>query len=717
MEIGTRIGSGAAGSLLAQLGAEVVAVEPPQAARTNKWRHRAKMVAGKKSIVLDRARPDERTKLGELVDIADVVLLSSDVDEWQAEIWANDRSQNTIICDITSFGHSGPLAGTTLPEGLIEALSGIIDTTGQPNETPSPIGTPLLEMHAALYAASAVVAAHRVRRQRGVGQKIDVALFDVGATSLINFLPFVMAGKNPTRSGNRHPLYAPWNLFDAADGSLLICAVTDQQWQTICRVMGKPELAQDTRFATAGSRLANRSELDAVISSWTKTKSVHACEEAMLQHGIACGPVLRVADVQSDPNVLHRHSVLNLRPGLVLSASPLRGSPVSGLSPREVPEPGADTAAVLDIVRGKKETDCRAAKLAAVDKASGQGPFEGVRIVEIGQYTVAPMATRTMGALGADVIKVESPLGDATRNGGLFRSDGASYIFALSNTDKRGIVLDLRQRADCELLHRLLDSADVLIENLKPGSLAKLGFSSEALREKHPHLIYCSVSGFGTESAYSGRPALDTVIQAMSGLMDITRPDGKATKAGVSASDNLGGQFALLALCAAIELRDRTGIANHFDLSMQDATLWATQFEWNATSKHEARPAIVHAADGYVAMDEEGAALVARRGDAAELTRAELIAKTGRTFAAAPVLTVAEVIKHPQFLARQLLVKSHTQSGEAWDVFSLPFKMLGTPGAVKRVMGRLGETDEQVRNELGCESRGVVAAARPMTAR
>src|SRR5262249_32774113 len=154
-----------------------------------------------------------------------------------------------------------------------------------------------------------------------------------------------------------------------------------------------------------------------------------------------------------------------------------------------------------------------------------------------------------------------------------FRSDGAAYIFAVSNTDKRGIVLDLRRKEDQDTLHEILATADILVENLRPGSLAKQGFGSVDLRKHHPGLIYCSVSGFGTDSAYPNRPALDTVIQAASGLMDMTRPNGKPAKAGISSSDNFGGQFAFLALAAALELRDRTQIAVHFDLSMQDLSL------------------------------------------------------------------------------------------------------------------------------------------------
>ena len=153
--------------------------------------------------------------------------------------------------------------------------------------------------------------------------------------------------------------------------------------------------------------------------------------------------------------------------------------------------------------------------------------------------------------------------------------------------------------------------------------------------------------------------------------MDITRPDGKPTKAGISSSDNLGGQFAFLALAAALELRDRTGIAVHFDLSMQDLSLWASQLEWNG--KRSDRPAIVRASDGYVAIDDPA---VAAEAQALRTCRAKRCwPRSTSNDRAAPVLTVSEVFRHPQTIARGLLADCPTPEGDVWTVFSLPFRM------------------------------------------
>jgi crotonobetainyl-CoA:carnitine CoA-transferase CaiB-like acyl-CoA transferase len=203
------------------------------------------------------------------------------------------------------------------------------------------------------------------------------------------------------------------------------------------------------------------------------------------------------------------------------------------------------------------------------------GPLAGVKVIEIGQYTTAPLVGKHLAALGAQVVKIEPPDGEVAR-AWTPGQGGTSYFFALNNTDKQTLALDLKHEKDRAYLRTLLADADVLVENLRPGALAKLGFDRTALAEINPRLIYCSISGFGMESAYPSRPAFDTVIQAMGGLMDLTRSDGVPVKFGASGADILGGQAALLAIVAS--LASRAGGAGTFiEISMQDFSRRATR--------------------------------------------------------------------------------------------------------------------------------------------
>lgn len=692
LELGSRVAVGATGDVLAQLGATVISIELPTWSNKGKWANRAAAMAGKKSVLADGGARDK------LLAAADVVLLSTDVDLGDLRLW-DHGPDGAILCDITAFGHTGPLAGTPLQEGLVEAMCGIVDTTGIPGEAPLPIGTPLVDMHTALLASGALIAGLRVRRLQGIAERIDIALYDVGVTQMINFLALHASGKLVTRSGNRHPLYNPWGAFEASDGRVLICAVTDAQWGVICNIIGRPELANDPQFANTVVRLENHLLLEGHVSAWVRSKTVAEVEDLLIGNGIAAGRIVPVSEIAEDINIRHRGSVRSIpnrseNDQRLCSASPFRSIPVSGRSAEFVPAKGEDSALVSQIRRRPS---------AAPTSGPYGKPYHGVRIVEIGQYTVAPLAARLFGALGADVIKVEAPAGDAIRFAAPIRPDGASYIFAISNTDKRGIVLNLQLERDRVTLHEILETADALIENLRPNSLAKQGFDTETLRRRHPHLIYCAVSGFGAYSAYPGRPALDTVIQAMSGLMDVTLSGGQPVKAGISASDNLGGQFGFVAVSAALELRERTGQAVHFDISMQDVSAWATQLEWNGDRSQ--RPIIMKCADGFVARD----------GDTPNCSdthsRLEIVSSIPAS-SVAPVHNVAEVMAHPQTEARNLVVNVATPQGDSWPVYALPFKMKYAPIGVASVMGLLGSANDDIRRELKQRERRIASEDR-----
>lgn len=704
VELGHRVGVGACGGLLAQLGATVVAVEPEIAPSGGKWRNRAAMLAGKESIVLRQDSAGDAALQRDLLARADVVLLSTDDGASDAGRWDAARPSTQIVCDFTAFGHEGPLAGRGGSEAIVAALAGVVDTTGPGDGPPTVIGAPVLEMSAAVFAASAIIAAARVRRRHGIGQRIDIAVFDTAVNELANFLPLHFERQPATRSGNRHPLHVPWGSYRARDGHVLICSVTAEQFARICKAVGVPALATDERFATSAGRLRHFREIDGHIDAWTRERTVAACEAALAPLGVACGPIVTVDQLQHEPNLIHRNAVLMLHDPetgriVPVPASPLQGAPIGGRAPTWIPARDAGRVRVAALIGAHRPPG--ALSWVRGDAPSDVRPLAGVRVVEIGQYTVAPLASRHLGALGADAIKIEPPTGDAIRNAAPLRPDGLAHIFAISNTDKRGLVLDLRDEAHREMLHRLLDQSDILVENLRPGALGKLGFGSQALRGRHPQLIYCSINGFGNDSAYPGRPALDTVIQAMSGLMSLTEVAGAPMKAGISASDMLGGEFGLLATLAALDYRERTGIAVHFDLSMQDSSIWMTQIAWPGSLP--AQPVTIReSADGYVAAvasAERVAQIIgahAWTGDRASLHAA--LAAAG--IDSAPVLTVGEVAASAQVDSRGLLLQRPAADGDTWTVLGSPLRLCATPAVVRKAMPRLGAEDAIIIGEF-----------------
>jgi CoA:oxalate CoA-transferase len=205
---------------------------------------------------------------------------------------------------------------------------------------------------------------------------------------------------------------------------------------------------------------------------------------------------------------------------------------------------------------------------------SADGPLAGLVVVDLSRVLAGPFAAMMLADLGARVIKVERPgSGDDSRSYGPFL-DGRSLYFARVNRGKESIALDLKAPADLAVVRRMIARADVLVENYRPGVMARLGLGPEQLLAEHPRLVYCSVSGFGHTGPWSQRPAYDAVVQGMSGIMAITGAEGGArVKPGVPVADLSAGLYAFGGITSALLGRARTGRGTHVDVAMYDATV------------------------------------------------------------------------------------------------------------------------------------------------
>lgn len=198
-------------------------------------------------------------------------------------------------------------------------------------------------------------------------------------------------------------------------------------------------------------------------------------------------------------------------------------------------------------------------------------PLEGVRVLDLSRVLAGPFCAMILADLGAEVIKVESPWGDDSRQFGPF-VDGESAYYRLFNRSKKGITLDFKQDEDKEILRELVRRSDVVVENFRPGVLEKLGLGPAELLRINPRLVVTSISGFGQTGSLAKEPAYDLVAQAMSGLMSITGwATGKPTRVGISLGDLVPGLYAALGTVSALYQRERTGEGQHIDLAMYDS--------------------------------------------------------------------------------------------------------------------------------------------------
>jgi crotonobetainyl-CoA:carnitine CoA-transferase CaiB-like acyl-CoA transferase len=207
-----------------------------------------------------------------------------------------------------------------------------------------------------------------------------------------------------------------------------------------------------------------------------------------------------------------------------------------------------------------------------------QLPLSGIRVLDLSRVLAGPLATQTLGDLGADVVKIERPdVGDDTRDWGPpFEGNDAAYFLSL-NRNKRSVVVDLRDPRGAEEIRRLATGSDVLIENFRPGLMADLGLSLEGLRGRSPRLITCSLTAFGDDVEDSAtRPGYDIIVQALSGLMSVTGPiGGDPVKVGVALLDAIAGLHATIGILAALTERGTTGRGRHVSVALFDASVAA----------------------------------------------------------------------------------------------------------------------------------------------
>ena len=379
------------------------------------------------------------------------------------------------------------------------------------------------------------------------------------------------------------------------------------------------------------------------------------------------------------------------------------------------------------------------------------GPLQGLTVIELAHIMAGPVCGRMLADMGADVIKVERvPEGDAARGFAPPLIDGESAAFMMMNRNKRGIAVNLKAEAGKGIVERLLKDADIVIENYRKGTMERLGLGYEKLRDMNPGLIYCEISGFGRTGPYADLGGFDLVAQGYSGLMSITGEgsDQPPVKCGPPVTDITAGVLATMGVLAAYVERLKTGRGQRVDTSLFEAGI--TQTFWQSAialatgvspepmgSAHplNAPYEAFETADGWITIgasneatwqrlppvlglaelldDERFLKNIDRMRNREALNEAlapafkqretdewlTLLEKSG--VPAGPVLSIGDMLAHPQARARAMVVEAEHPSLGPIETIGFPVKFSATPAAIGRGAPRLGEDTVEVLGELG----------------
>ncbi len=313
-----------AGQTLADLGAEVIKVEAPAGDDTRQWgppfigadaAYFHGCNRGKASVVIDFRTPEGQDKLRRLVADADILIENFKVGglakyglDYDSLSALNPR---LIYCSITGFGQDGPYANRAGYDYIIQGMSGLMSVTGDPSGQPQKVGVAVTDIFTGLYASTAILAAVHQRQVTGQGQQIDLALFDVATAVMANqAMNYLATGDAPAMLGNAHPNIMPYQVFDCADGHIIIASGNDRQFGKLCDLLGVPDLA--TQYPTNADRLQSRDDLTAKLtkrtSQMTKADLLAACEAG----GVPAGPINNMAEVFADPQIVARGMQVDL---------------------------------------------------------------------------------------------------------------------------------------------------------------------------------------------------------------------------------------------------------------------------------------------------------------------------------------------------------------------------------------------------------------------
>lgn len=600
VECGGGVSAAYAAKLIADLGAEVVKVEPPDGDLTRRrgpfpgdppdTRQSGLFIylnTNKGGVTADLQTSEGRESLGRLLARADILIHNvppskrprSGLDS--EELCA--RYPGLIVTSISMFGDHGPRAGWSGYELTASNAGGWSFLS--PGASPYPDLPPLkafgaqCDHQAGAYAALTSLSAFRHKLHTGKGQAIDVSEHEAVAAMLeMNWMHWTYAGRETSRLGSR--AVGPWFIGDCADGKIFVLSVEEEQWQRLVDLMGNPEWAKEDIFQDRVARGQNMDVLKVLMSDWLATWKVQDLYREAQARRIPFAPINTMRQIYESEHLRARKFFVAFdQPDvgrLNLPGAPSQYSTIQWSLRRPAPRIGEHTE-VLSESSGP-ESDSSPQPL-----GGGGGPdrpLAGVRVLDLSAVWAGPFCTQILANLGAEVIRVETETRTACLSRLLppFADDqpgpGRAGYFNQYNQGKRSILLDLQQEEAVALGHELVKHCDVVADNFSAGVMDTLGFSYERLRSIKADIIQISMSGYGQSGPFRKYLGYGPPASALSGLFGLTGyPGGEPSEIGISYPDPNAGLMGAFAVIAALVHRELTGEGQYIDQSQLEAVL------------------------------------------------------------------------------------------------------------------------------------------------
>lgn len=577
--------AGFTGRFLADLGADVVLVEPPEGSASRRAQpqhegHGLRFVtahANKRGIVVDVNTSEGRQTLLRLTDAADIFLESQPAGRL-AEVGVGqktmrERNPRLVVVSVTDFGQTGPYRDYKSSEAVFTAMSSLLTRSGAPGREPLLPPGELATQTAAVSVAYGTLLAYFKAQRGGGGDYLDCSLFDLVVQDLDP--GFGMAGTATmgqplyTMAPGRPDVRMMYPIVPCADGDVRMFIASAKQWRALFNWMGEPDELSDPALEQILGRFMNWAKIRPMIIDLFADKSRDEIVSHGSHLGIAVAPLNDAQEILTSDHVRERKSFVfeEIAPG-VRAAIPNGylefGDQRAGFRHR-APELGEHTEEVLAEIR-------RPVAVVGADVDVDARPLADVRVLDLGVIVVGAETGRQLADQGAEVIKVENrAFIDGARQ--TDAPDKVGYSFALGNRNKLSLGLNLRSEAGRELFGQLVAGSDVVLTNFKPGTLESLGLGYDTLKAINPRIILVESSALGRTGPWSRRMGYGPLVRATVGLTTLWRhpdaPDGFGDDQTVY-PDHAAARVGAAGVVAALIERERTGLGQHIALAQME---------------------------------------------------------------------------------------------------------------------------------------------------